>query len=124
MNHPILKGKCYVVHQGIVDLYKLFNGEKVNFFPESGMTGLALQIGCRFVDSIATESAKLISCYDYRDVYIYRNGEWINPDRQTYGCSFNMIASQVLGYQSTIPSVVLGGKTAETMTAKIEGYYE
>jgi hypothetical protein len=124
MNHPIKKGTCYVAHQGIADLHKLLNGERLIFFPESGMTGLELQIGRVYEDSIVTESAKIISCYKRQNVYIYRDGEWVNPSRQTFACSFNIISTSVLGYKSTIPSMVLGGDTAKLMRKRIEGFYQ
>ena len=104
MKHPIKKGACYVIHQGIVHIPDLFDGQLVKFvfYPEYRMTALKRRIGVRFEDSIVTESAQLISCYDKRNVWIWDNG-WVNPEDQTYGRSFEFIESDLLGFDSSIP---------------------
>lgn len=110
--------KCFVVHQGVADLYELFGRESdVIFFPEAGMSKLELAIGCSFKKDIVTESEQLISCFNHNHVYIREYGEWVRPDFQTYACSYSRIRSW-MGYVHEIPiatyskSEILGTKAS------------
>lgn len=124
--HPILKGACYVAHQGLACIPDLFGGERVqlNFYPETGLTALERQVGVLYVDSIVTECVKLVSMYNNSDVYVWENGEWVNPRFQTFGCSFNILETRILKFNSTIPSRIIGGhEQGRVLTDKIKAIY-
>lgn len=123
MNHPISENTCYVAHQGVADLFKLFGEKRVDllFYPENGLTSMDRRIGIKYIKSIVTESAQMICMYDAKDVFIWRNGEWVNPDRQTYGCSYEIIESDLLKFRNSISTRIVGG--VEELREKIKNLY-
>jgi hypothetical protein len=124
--HPILENTCYVAHQGIADLSKLFNGKRVDlyFYPETDMSALERYVGVKYVKSIVTESAELICCYDSNNVYIWENGQWINPRFQTYGTSFRLIESRLLKFTHDICLSIIGGESKSALVNTIKKIYE
>lgn len=124
MNHPISEGTCYVAHQGVADLFKLFGEKRVDllFYPENRLTSLDRRIGIKYVKSIVTESAQMICMYDAKDVYIWRKGEWVNPNRQTFGTSYEIIESDLLKFENSISASIVGG--VEKLKEKIKNLYK
>jgi len=111
VSHPINETICYVAHQGIADLSVMFDDiHALIRWPETGLSLYEKVQGIKYVKPILTEDPWFISCYDRSDVYIWRNGEWVNPDRQTFGASINIIMSDLLKVSSTIPLNVSGNK--------------
>lgn len=124
MKHPKKFGICYVVHQGFGDIFQMFGGRNdLLKFPEHRLNQFELRKGLKYKSSIITEAPELISCYDFRDVYIWENGEWINPEIQTYATSFEIIASEILGFGSSIPmSIISEEQIEETEKRLVEQY--
>jgi len=121
MDHPILKGNCYVLHQGIADVYKLIGRAKneMIMWPERSLTMLELRKGIRYERSIVTENPHMIAVYDKRKVWYWDKGQWKNPMNQTYGGSYSSISIHVLKINSTIPFNVISredGDIAELQT--------
>lgn len=116
-------GCCYVLHQGIFNevLY-----QKTDFvlYPEQSLTLIDLATGFKWQQSVITESPWIISCYPMEDVYIFRNGEWNNPDFQTFGCSVNLIMSKILGIRNTIPANIISKDEVEKMQSTISVFYQ
>ena len=123
MKHPILEGKCYVVHQGFGDLFEMFGREDIIKYPEHRMNSFQRRCGIMYEKSIVTESAQLISCYDRRNVFVWENGEWVNPDSQTFGCSYEYIESDVLGFNNSIPYSVLSSDMIKIVEDKLIKQY-
>ena len=124
MKHPIENGACYVAHQGIAPLYEMFGGRtKLDMYPETGMSLFERQCGVVFKQSIVTESVQIISCYDRSDVYIWRDGGWVNPNAQTYGTSYNILSNRILGFKSNIPISIMSHKMIKIVEDKIKAFY-
>lgn len=98
------KNVCYVAHQGIADLSKMFdNIHDLHRWPESGLTITDLAEGRKYAGPVLTESPWIISNYNQYDVYIWRDGKWRHPESQTYGASVNQIMCSLLRIRNTIP---------------------
>jgi len=125
MKHPIEKGACYVIHQGFGDIYEMFGGRTdLIMYPENRMNLFERKCGVRYENSIVTESSQLISCYDRRNVFVWENGKWVNPEDQTYGCSYEIIDSNILGFHSSIPYIVLSSDMIEIVYERLKKQYE
>jgi hypothetical protein len=124
--HPINENTCYVAHQGLGNLYDMFNQQRVDviFYPENSLTSLERRIGVRYQKSIVTESAQMICMYDKKDVYIWRDGQWVNPESQTFGCSFEIIESNVLLFDNSISVSILSNDRVEKMRTEIKNLYK
>ena len=118
-----LTGCCYVLHQGIYNEILEYKNDLV-MYPEQSMTLLELATGQRWPLTIVTENPWLISCYDQESVFICRNGVWQNPPQQTFGCSVNMIMSQILGIKNTIPANIISSDTATDLEKKVQFFYK
>jgi hypothetical protein len=113
----LLESNCFVYIQGnevdiekYYELVKLSKEDKLILYPERAMT-LADTVCYRpYVKSVITENPWIISCYSFDKVWIIRNGEWRNASHQTFGASTNIILSDILGIDSSIPLMVLSGK--------------
>lgn len=120
-SHPINKSVCYVAHQGIADLSLMFGDiHALIRWPETGVTLTEKVQGIKYVKPILTEDPWFISCYDKSEVYIWRDGQWKNPDMQTYGASISIIMSRILGVSSTIPINISGVRGD---LEEIKGFY-
>jgi hypothetical protein len=125
ISHPIENDKCYVVHQGFGDLYAMFGYKRHDLitFPENGLTSIQRRIGIKYTRSIVTESAQMISCYDRNDVYIWRDGKWENPDIQTYGASYELLESDLLFFDHSIPMNICDSKLGPKLNEKLKLLY-
>lgn len=111
-----LEENCFVFIQGnevdiekYYDLVRLSKSDKVILYPERAMTFADHACYRPYVKSVVTENPFIISSYPKKKVWIIRNGEWVNPSMQTYGCSVNIIMDDLLGTNTSIPLAVLGG---------------
>jgi len=103
---------CYVTNPKDGSTYPSeLNKENTLFYPESGMTTEQCFKSSRPRDfHIVTDCPFLVSLYSREEVFIWREGKWINPKFQTYGSSFSMIISEVFDYDHTIPQAVVSRK--------------
>jgi hypothetical protein len=124
--HPITENTCYVAHQGISDIIKLFDGKRVDleFYPETELTLLERKTGVKYNKSIITESVELICCYDSSNVYIWQEGKWVNPVYQTYGTSFRILENRLLGFRGDICMNIVSGTDAVATANKIKDQYK
>jgi len=110
------EGNCFVYMQGndvdiekYYDLVRASKDDMLILYPERAMTFTDAVCYRPFVKSVVTENPWVISCYDKRKVWVIRNGNWENPNDQTYGCSVNIITSNILGCHNTIPMGIAEG---------------
>lgn len=64
---------------------------------------------------IVTDCPFLVPLYSDHEVFIWRDGRWVNPRFQTYACSYSMIISGIWGYEYTIPAATVNGETTNVM---------
>lgn len=103
---------CYVANPKDGSVYPSeLNKENTLFYPEAGMTTMERFSSSRPRDfHIVTDCHFLVGLYDKNEVFIWRDGKWINPDFQTYGCSRNLILSEIFGINSSIQQAVISSK--------------
>lgn len=103
---------CYVTNPKDGSSYPPeLNKDNTLFYPEAGMTTMDYFKSSRPRDfHIVTDCPFLVGLYDRKEVFIWRDGKWINPTFQTYGCSYSIIFDDVFGYTNTIPQAVIDGK--------------
>jgi hypothetical protein len=91
------------------------------FYPEAGMTTIQCFKTSRPLDyHIVTDCPYLVSLYKDEEVFIWRDNKWINPDFQTYGCSYNLITMNLFEYHNTIPQAIVDGETTNCMGFNIK----
>lgn len=117
----IKDGKCFVLHKGIYN--EILKYDFV-LYPEDRLTLLQLSSGIRYVKTIVTENPWLISCYDEKDVFIFRDGKWETPPIQTYGCSVELIMDRILGISNSIPLRIFSIDEANELIEKIQKFYK
>ena len=103
---------CYVTNpkEGSIFPSEL-NKDNTLFYPEAGMTTMEKFTTSRPRDfHIVTDCPYLVSLYSFHEVFIWRNGKWENPNFQTYGCSYEIITSNIWEYQNSIPQAVIDSK--------------
>lgn len=116
-------GKCFVLHKGHYnDVLKI--KDEVILWPENSLSITQQVIGVKYKKSIITESPFMICMYDRRDVFIFREGKWKIPDFQTFGCSFDIIMSDILFLTSSINASILSNDKCESLKNKIKNLYE
>lgn len=103
-----LEGNCYVIARGRDDngdayLDLMYHKYDMVTFPEDGMRFIDTATYLPYNKSIVTENPFLISSYDKYSVWVLKKGKWVNPNEQTFGCSVNVITSNILGFDSSIP---------------------
>lgn len=118
------KNKCYVLHKGFFNKELLEHKNDLIMWPEDGLSLLNLASGIKYEASIVTENPWLISCYSSEDVFIYENGEWVNPRKETYGTSINLITSSILKIRHSIPAAIVGDETVQDLREKISNLYK
>ena len=111
-----LEGNCFVYMQGnevdiekYYELVRLSKDDKIILYPEHGRSFTDMVCYRPYVKSVVTENPWVISCYDKRKVWVIRDGKWGIPNEQTYGCSVNIITSNLFECHNTIPMGVVGG---------------
>lgn len=129
MNHnPILEGNCYVLHQGYYNDILRYKNDGMILWPEKSLTMIEVWSGVLYKNSIITEDASMIACYDRKNVWIWReeNGvkNWVNPDIQTFGASHKFIMSDLLFINSSIPMRILSSKIIEELKLKLKELYD
>lgn len=123
---PIIpEGICYVLPQVNVAHPITDQRHDLAWYPEREMT-LLEQVQYRpYVKSVVTESPWIIGCYDHNDVRIWKDGEWVRPNDQTYGASVNKIMMKIIGVRQTIASTPLdGGTEIKGLIKKLEKGYK
>jgi hypothetical protein len=108
---------CYVANPKSDCRYPSdLNKDNTLFYPESSMTTYEQCTSGRPAHfHIVTDSIFLVPLYDRKNVFVWKDGEWINPNFQTYGASFNLILDDIFNVQHTIPIAVVNGKTTNVM---------
>lgn len=103
--------KCLVFPQTgtFHEILRQKNNENVIFYPERSMTFYDTVCYRPYVKSVITENPYIISCYSRSDVVIFKDGVFQFPDRQTYGCSVDILVDECLGYGNSIPLAPIGG---------------
>lgn len=104
-----MEGNCYVLVQNNDFNPILFYKDDIILYPERHKTFLQTVAYIPYVKSVITENPYIICCYDREKVWVFEEGEWVNPDFQTYGCSVNIIIGRTLGYHSSISLVPMSG---------------
>ena len=111
-----LEGNCFVYVQGneadiekYYELVGLSKDDKLILYPERANTMVDNICYRPYVKSVVTENPWIISCYSRDSVWMLVDGEWRNPDQQTYGASVDFIMGDILNYVGTIPIVVKSG---------------
>lgn len=130
MSHtPIPKENCYVLHQGWYnDILRCKNDDFI-LWPEKMNTMVAVRGGIKYQNSIITEDASMIACYDRKCVWVWRkdengNGDWINPDIQTYGTSHELIMSDLLFIEHSIPMNIISADLVVKLKDKLDELYK
>ena len=114
-------GHCYVLLQGNWIHPIAHRRFELSWYPERGMTLTDQYLYRPYVQSIVTECAWLIGCYDRENVRIVReDGTWGTPDTQTYGSSADWIQHLLLKIPSTVSATPLDG--GRSMRTAIEKY--
>lgn len=109
-------GYCFVYIQGndvdidkYYDLVGMSKDDKLILYPERAKTFAQKVTYQPYVKSIVTEEPFIICTYDRKKVFVLRDGEWVNPDYQTFGQSVTGIMDDILGMDSSINLRVKGG---------------
>ena len=118
-----LSGQCYVLHQGFYNEILQQRHDFV-YYPEQGLLLVDLVQGRTWEVSVITESPWIIAAYSQENVWVYRNGKWVNPQRETYACSVNIIMSEILLIKHSIPSNIISYQTSKELKDKIAKNYE
>lgn len=108
---------CYVTNpsQGS-SLPRELTLENTLFYPEQGMTTAELLYsGAPASFHIVTDSPFLVPLYPRLEVFLWVDGEWANPNFETYGLSYTKVIMQVFGYPYTIPAAAADGNTTNIM---------
>lgn len=114
---------CYVLHQGYFNDI-LEHRHNFVYYPELSLTLVELVQGRVWQESVITENPWIISCYPQENVYIWRKGHWINPKRETYGASVNIIMSEILLISNTIPCNIIAHENGKILKEKIQNLYK
>ena len=98
--------------------------DDVEWYPETAMS-LLEQIGYkRLRNPVVTESPWIIANYDYDDVYMWRDGRWVNPAMQTYCATYSTILHEFIGYNKEIPAMPWdGGRDLKKLDIKLQEQY-
>jgi hypothetical protein len=107
---------CYIANIKDGSVYPPeLNKENTLFYPEQNMTTLeCFETGRPSEFHIVTDSIFLVPLFDRDEVFIWKKNKWVNPDFQTYGCSYTRIMD-LFGITSSIPRATLDGKTTNVM---------
>jgi hypothetical protein len=108
---------CYVTnHQDGAELPPELNKDNTLFHPEARMTSDdCFKTSRPAFLHIVTDCPFLVPLYETRHVWIWRDGKWVHPDFNTFGCSYSIIIDEIFGYTRSIPQAILDGKTTNCM---------
>jgi hypothetical protein len=100
---------CYVCNSRSSAIYPLeLNKDNTLFYPENRMSTMDCFKITRPKDfHIVTDSPFLVGLYDRKEVFVWKNNKWINPDIQTFGASYSIIIQDIFGYNNTIPQTII-----------------
>jgi len=109
---------CYINNpKSDSELPKGITKDNTLFYPEAGMTTFELHTtSIPKYRHIITDSPFLISLYKREEVFIWNNNShtWINPEFQTYACSYHIIMHRLFNV-SCIPKATLDGTVTNCM---------
>ena len=113
---------CYITDANSGSIYpNELDKDNTLFYPERRMTTHdQLNTGRPEHFHIVTDSHFLVGLYSRHEVFYWKDGEWINPDFQTYGCSYNIILMDLWYNEHTIPQAVVDGNITNVMGHKIK----
>lgn len=108
------EGTCYVLLRTNKINPIAYERHDLIWYPETAMTLLQCVLYEPYVKSIVTENPWLIACYDHNYIRVWsteynKKGEWVIPNRQTYGACTSDIMMGILGISTTIPAMILDG---------------
>jgi len=110
------EGCCYIYIRGndiniehYYDLVDKSKSDEMILYPEDKLTFAKIIDYRPYVLSIVTENPFIISTYDIKHVFVLSDDKWIHPEFQTYGTSVEIIRSELLHYDSSIPSAIIDG---------------
>lgn len=103
---------CYITNPYAgAELPKELDKDNTLFYPEQGMTTHQKWTTSRPRDyHIVTDAPELVGLYDSEEVFIWKDGEWVNPRFQTYGTSVNLLVSKLFGTKHTIAHAVVSSE--------------
>jgi hypothetical protein len=117
-DNALIPKDCYVMNvcSGAVLPDEVNNKDATIFYPETRMTTEECFKTSRPSEyHIVTDCPFLVSLYETRHVWIWRDGKWIHPDFNTFGASYSMIIMNLFDYPNTIPQAIINGKTTNCM---------
>lgn len=92
------------------------NKDNTLYYPETRMTfDQLMTTGRPDGYNIVTDCPYLVPLYKEEEVFYYKDGEWVNPERQTYGTSYELIAQRFWGKTNSIPHAVIDGNVTNIM---------
>lgn len=103
---------CYIYnpHSDAI-LPKELNRDNTLFYPEADMTTNEMLTTSRPKDfHIVTDCHFFPSLYKTHEVFIWEDGEWVNPNFQTYGCSYTNVLRRLWASKHSIPANVVNSK--------------
>jgi hypothetical protein len=68
-----------------------------------------------FVSTVVTESPWIVALYPQEKVFIFRDGEWENPDIQTYGADIGRLTNYLFETKHTIPIAVASAESVKAL---------
>lgn len=124
MKHQvILEGKCYVLHSNYFHPI-LYNKYEMILYPERKLSLFERASGLIYEKSIITEDPLLICAYDRKDVFIWNGEDWVNPERQTLGCDFSYIMSDLLHINSSICMNIISHDKTKRVKQELDNLYK
>ncbi len=116
---------CYVLHKGFYNpiLQKKYESDWM-LWPEDGLNMMELAQGIIYQANVITENPWIISCYSRENVFVWRDGEWVNPDMQTFAASIDFIMFKILLIGNTIPASIISHDAADKLKEKITNLYK
>ena len=113
---------CYIAPQDRdYELPKHLDKDNTIFYPETGMTTFELHTSSVPKDfHIVTDSHFLAPLYKKEEVFIFKNGEWVNPDINTYGSSYDYILHHLWSIKISIPRAIYDGQVTNVVGRKFQ----
>lgn len=105
-----LSGNCYFLEDGVYnDVLQRKNEPSFILYPERGrnIRFLSTEFLPPANKDVVTENPWVVSSYDKKKVFILKEGQWVNPDFQTFGCSVNVLMTELFNLDNSIPKLPL-----------------